>query len=117
MNACPYCHATDRQVKAGINPAGSQRWQCQQCQRRYTPEPVEQGYPTRLRQQALQLYVDGLSYRRIARHLKIDHKTVSHWVKAHTDQLPEAPVPEDVNNAELDELFTFVGKKKTSSTS
>lgn len=74
------------------------------------------GYPEALRQQAVKLYVDGMNYRRIARHLRVDHKSVINWVKAYTDQLPPAPVPSDVNNAELDELFTFVGKKKTVST-
>ena len=98
MNTCPYCHRSDHQIKSGINPSGSQRWKCQHCQRRYTPKPTEHGYPDRLRQQAVQLYVDGWGYRRIARHLKMDHKTVIHWVKVHTDALAVAPVPSDVNN-------------------
>ena len=65
-----------------------------------------------MRHQAVKLYVDGLSLRRIARHLGVDHKTIGHWVKAHADHLPSAPVPGDVNNAEMDELFTFIGAKK-----
>ena len=113
MNACPYCHAGDRQVKNGQNASGSQRWKCQHCGRKYTPEPHEQGYPNSLREQAVRLYVDGMNYRRIARHLGVDHKSVMHWVTAHSDQLPNAPLPADVNNAEQDELFTFVGRKKT----
>ena len=60
--------------------------------------------------------VDGINYRRIGCLLGVDHKTVIHWVKAYTDQLPLAPVPNDLNNAELDELFTYVEQKKTSST-
>lgn len=67
-----------------------------------------------MRQQAVKWYVDGLSLRRIARHLGVDHKTVGHWVKAHADQLPSAPVPGDVNNAEMDELYSFIGSKKQS---
>ena len=117
MNTCPYCQANRRQVKAGKQPSGSQRWKCQVCGRRYTPEPTEQGYPHALRQQAVKLYVDGLNYRRIARVLSVDHKSVMNWVKAYAAQLPRAPVPKQVENAELDELFTFVGKKKTSSMS
>jgi hypothetical protein len=53
-----------------------------------------------------------MNYRRIGRHLGVDHKSVINWVKAHTDQLPAAALPDDVNNAELDELYTFVGQKK-----
>ena len=113
MNTCPYCKAQDRQVKNGRNASGSQRWKCQHCGRKYTPEPRERGYPDTLRQQAVKMSVDGINYRRIARLLGVDHKTVMNWVKAHTDQLPPAPVPDDVNNAELDELFTFVMVKKT----
>jgi transposase-like protein len=116
MKRCPYCQASERQVKTGKNPSGSQRWKCQACGHKYTPEPVEQGYPEAIRQQAVKLYVDGLNYRRIARHLGVDHKSVIHWVNAYTDQLPPAPLPPQVRNAELDELFTFVGKKKTKPT-
>lgn len=115
MNPCPYCATPDKQVKVGKNDSGSQRWKCRACQRRYTPQPTGHGYPDSVRQQAVKLYVDGLNYRRIARQLGVDHKSVINWVKAHTAQLPPAPVPADVNNAELDELFTFVGQKKTSS--
>jgi transposase-like protein len=116
MNSCPNCHATTRQVKDGSNGSGSQRWKCQPCGRKYTPEPKEQGYPVALRQQAVKLYLEGVNYRRIGRLLEVDHKTIMHWVKAYSDQLPPAPLPTDVNNAELDELFTFIGRKKTSST-
>jgi hypothetical protein len=69
-----------------------------------------------LRQQAVKMSVDGINYRRVGRFLGVDHKTVMHWGKAHIDQLPPAPVPDDLNNAELDELFTFVEQKKRSST-
>jgi transposase-like protein len=116
MITCPYCQSQQRQVKNGKNPAGSQRWKCQWCGRKYTPEPIEHGYPDALRQQAVKMSVDGINYRRIGRFLGVDHKSVMNWVKAHIDQLPPAPVPADLNNAEMDELFTFVGKKKTSST-
>jgi len=44
--------------------------------------------------------------------LGVDRKSVMNWVKAYIAQLPPAPVPTEVNNTELDELFTFVGKKK-----
>jgi uncharacterized protein YjcR len=70
-----------------------------------------------MRKQAVQLYVDGMNLRRIGRHLGIHHRTVSLWIKAHTTRLPEAPLPEEVKEAEMDELFTFIGDKKTGSTS
>jgi len=70
-----------------------------------------------LRERALEMYVDGGNFRRIARHLKVNHQTVANWVTAHAEALPEAPVPGEVNEAEMDELFTFSGSKKMRSTS
>ncbi len=113
---CPNCGATTRQNKAGKTEAGSQRYRCMHCQRKYTPEPKQQGYPVQVRKRALQMYVDGGNFRRIARHLKISHRTVSLWVTDHAEKLPAAPVPEVVKEAEMDELFTFIGDKKTKST-
>ena len=110
---CPYCEAIERQVKAGKNDSGSQRIQCQKCGRRYTPLPNEQGYPEVMRQQAIRQYVDGMNYRRIARHLGIHHKTVMLWTTVHADQLPTAPLPVANDIVEQDELFTFNEAKKT----
>jgi transposase-like protein len=86
------------------------------CQRKYTPEPKQQGYPASLRKQAIEMYVDGGNFRRIARHLKVNHQTIAFWVAQHAASLPTAPVPETVQVAEMDELFTFIGEKKTQST-
>ena len=69
-----------------------------------------------MRAQALQLYVDGMNQRRIARTLGVNHQSVANWIKAHAQQVPPAPLPEHSEISELDELFTFVGAKKTSST-
>ena len=87
------------------------------CQRKYTPKPKQHGYSPDLRKRAVKMYVDGGNFRRIARHLGVNHQTVVNWVTAHAETLPEAPVPENVNEAEMDELFTFIGSKKTQSTS
>jgi hypothetical protein len=48
--------------------------------------------------------------------LKVNPQSVANWVSSYTAKLPKAPLPEKVKKAELDELFTFVGKKKTKST-
>ena len=85
------------------------------CQIKYTPQPKAWAYPDAMRKQALQLYVDGMNLRRIARHLGVHHRTVSLWIQAQADQLPDPPVPSQVKEAEMDELFTFIGDKKTKS--
>lgn len=119
MVQCPHCQSTERQVKVGRNPSGSQRYLCRHCRRKYTPEPKPRGYDEVMRRKALELYVDGMNFRRIGRMLGIAHRTVINWVNAHAARLPDKPpVPGDSQAVhELDELFTFVGSKKTKSTS
>ena len=86
------------------------------CNRKYTPDRKPQGYPASLRKQASEMYVDGSNLRWIARRLKVHHRTVSLWVKEQAEALPATPMPEEVKEAEMDELFTFIGDKKTEST-
>jgi transposase-like protein len=122
MHTCPYCSDTQRQVKVGFNPSGTQRYLCKACGRKYTPEPKFQGYGDDLRRQAVRLYVDGLNLRRIARQLGVVHQTVANWVAAHAATLPDTPPTPPTSPkrplavVELDELYTFEGEKKTAST-
>lgn len=117
MKQCPECGATERQSKAGFTKAGSQRYKCMHCSKKYTPEPKQAGYAEEIRQLAIRMYVDGGNFRRIARHLRVHHQSVINWVNAHVEKLPESPVPETVENVEMDELYTFIVQKKTGFTS
>ena len=114
---CPYCRLTKKQVKNGLNLSGSQKYRCNECRKVYTPQPGLNGYPQETRLLAIRMYVEGNSYRAIARILRVSPQSVVNWVKAYTAKLPDAPVPDQPQTAELDELYTFVGKKKTGSTS
>lgn len=83
----------------------------------YTPEPLPQGYSSEKRMLAIRMYVEGSSQRSIGRILQISPQTVANWITAYTSQLPPAQMPLKPRTAELDEMYTFVGKKKTKSTS
>ena len=64
-----------------------------------------------------EMYIDGLNLRRIGRQMRINHQTVANWINKLTKKIdPEqAPIPElgEWDTVELDELYTFVGQKKT----
>ena len=117
MHQCPYCHGAERQVKSGFNRTGSQRLQCQSCRRQYTPEPNPLGYDDKTREAALKLYLEGNGFRRIGRLLGVNHQSVANWVTAAHARLRakggETPAPEAAGTLEMDELFTFVGSKKS----
>jgi transposase-like protein len=113
---CPKCQSSEGQVKNGLNKSGSQKYWCQRCRSVYTPEPNPNGYPDEVRLLAIRMYVEGNSYNAIGRILKVNPQSVVNWVKHYTANLPAAPVPDKPRIAELDELYTFLGKKKTKST-
>ena len=68
------------------------------CNRKYTPEPKQQGYPESMHKRAAEMYVDGGNLRRIARHLKIAPRTVALWVTDVAEALPNAPMPEQTSS-------------------
>jgi transposase-like protein len=70
------------------------------------------GYDAQTREQALQLYLEGNSLRSIGRILHVHHQSVANWVNATERQLPESVTDQTpTGTVEVDELFTFVGKK------
>jgi transposase-like protein len=80
MPACPHCSSTDHQVKAGLNPSGSQRFLCHGCHKKYTPSPVASGYPDALRKEVVLMCFEGQSFRSIARKKGISTQTVVNWI-------------------------------------
>ena len=114
---CPKCEQKERQYKNGKTQAGSRRYRCSSCGCSYTPEKKVQGYDKALRQKAIKMYIDGAGLRRIGRQLGIHHQTVVNWTQEHAEQLPEVPMPAEVKTAEFDEIFTYIGDKKTESIS
>ena len=116
MRTCPHCHNATL-VKDGLNASGSQRYLCKTCQRIHTPEPKPNGYPKDVREKALRLYLQGMGLRAIGRILNVNHQSVTNWVNAVSDKLePTPPQPTAAEVIEMDELYTFIGAKKTKST-
>lgn len=79
MNSCPQCQSL-KIIKSGIINE-RQRYKCKRCNYNFTVNKlgkrIDQYYVTK----ALQLYLEGLSYREIERILGISHVTIMKWVK------------------------------------
>ena len=86
---------------------------CERCHHYFTPNPKPNGYDVDLKAKALRLCLEGLSFRAIGRQLGVHYQSVINWLNAyHDEKLPhqvEDSTPTDT--VEVDELFTFVGKK------
>lgn len=73
---CSHCGASSL-IKAGRNRSGTQRWQCRTCRRYTTVQPKEHGYSEETREQAVRLYLEGMSLRGTGRFLGVVHQTVA----------------------------------------
>jgi transposase-like protein len=116
--ACPHCQQPQAVIRAGHNRTGSQRYRCQSCAHYFTPQPHPQGIVSALRTHAVQLYLEGTSLRAIGRLLGVHHQSVANWVAAAATTLPaQVGAPPAGDTIEVDELYSFVGKKTSASIS
>jgi transposase len=111
---CKKC-SSENIVKSGV-VGGRQRFRCKECGCNFrlgdnrTDEKIEA-------KKALCIlwYAMGKgSYRMIGRILGLDHSLVYRWIRDFGSGLPEPKVPNDVKEVEFDEVWHFVGLKKTS---
>ncbi|MBA2607036.1 MAG: IS1 family transposase [Acidobacteria bacterium] len=111
---CPSCETNERQIKTGRNRSGTQRMLCRDCGGTYTIEPKPHGYSKEVREKAVRMYVEGNNFRRIGRLLGVNHQSVVNWVTAYHEKIKQsAAVPKKTQTIEMDELWSFVGEKKT----
>ena len=86
---------------------------CESCQRYFTPYKKPMGYDPVLKVHAVQMCLEGMSFRGVGRTLGVNFQSVINWFTQAHDQLPhrvEDQTPTET--VEIDELFTFVGKKR-----
>ncbi len=79
ISNCPRCNSTQI-VKSGI-VNNRQRYRCKKCNYFFTVNKLGKKIDDYYVTKALQLYMEGLSYREIERILGISHVAISNWVK------------------------------------
>lgn len=107
ISSCPKCNETQI-VKSGIIK-DRQRYLCKKCNYYFTVNKIGKKIDNYYITKALQLYLEGLSYREIERIIGVSHVTVSNWVKEfkvkkppHNDYHPTYKI---FNHAELVEYL------------
>jgi transposase-like protein len=110
--ACPKCQS-EVLIKSGV-VKGRQRYRCKNCNYSFTVlkegKQIDPYYVIK----ALQLYIEGVTYREIERILGISHVTVMNWVKKYSIKMPENndyhPTYKVLTHAEL---LDFLGDKNS----
>jgi transposase-like protein len=109
---CPRCKSNDK-VKNGIIK-GVQRYRCKECEYNFTVEKRSGEYSNDIKRKALQLYLEGLGFRSIGRILSVSNVSVLNWIKEFGKEVKDLQSDDKtVEYAELDEMHSFIGNKKT----
>lgn len=105
--ACPKCQ-NNQVVKSGVIN-NRQRFLCKKCTYYFTVNKLGKKIDNYYVTKALQLYLEGLSYREIERILGVSHVTVSNWVKEYKIARPSSndyhPTYKIYNHLELVEFL------------
>ena len=84
---CPKCDSKQC-VKSGIVKS-RQRFKCKKCNYYFTVEKIGKAIDPYFVTKALQLYIEGVSYREIERLLGISHVSVMNWVRKYQVKVPQ----------------------------
>ncbi|KEZ94060.1 IS1/IS1595 family N-terminal zinc-binding domain-containing protein [Nonlabens ulvanivorans] len=108
MRVCPSC-SSENHIKSGIIN-NRQRYKCKDCNYFFTVDKIGKKIDDYYVNKALQLYLEGLTYREIERILGISHVSILNWVKKYNIKRPSNtkyhPTYKILNAVELGEYFS-----------
>ena len=109
---CSKCNC-EKNTKNGF-VKGIQRYKCKNCGYNYTVEKRSGEYSKETKRKALQLYLEGLGFRSIGRVLGVSNVSVLYWIRDFGEKVKELqPDNNSIKFAELDEMHSYIGNKKT----
>jgi len=113
MPNCKKCNS-GRTVKNGI-VANKQRYKCKDCgcNFRLGDDRTNDNVAAKKALCYLLYAMAKGSYRMLGRILNIDHTLVYRWIRSFGKSLPEPTVSGEIQHMEFDEMWHFVGSKKT----
>ena len=108
---CKKC-SSSRYVKNG-NVRGMQRYKCKECGCNFTNTKLR-GCSPEMNALAVLLYSMGKSsFRWLGKLFKVAHTSVYKWIILYAKKLPRPPVPDELREVEIDEMWHFIDSKKT----
>lgn len=111
MFKCLFCKSSNL-VKNG-KPRGKQRWKCKDCKKNSLEGKK---YSIEQKKRVIKAYTRGMGIRAIADMENMDNELVLYWIKKIGNRIKEIKGREPrrsdyVEVIEMDELFTYAGKK------
>lgn len=86
---CPHCNSTNISRNGIVKE--KQRYKCKACNYNFTVDKPGKNIESYFVTKALQLYLEGISFREIERLLGISHVSVMNWVNKYQVMVPDHP--------------------------
>ena len=110
-NSCPKCKEKNI-VKSGIINE-RQRFLCKNCNYYFTVKKLGKQIDDYFVTKALQLYLEGLSFREIERIIGVSHVTISSWIKKYNlKRPPHSDFHTSYKVFKQNELIEFIQKEE-----
>ena len=108
---CPSC-ASRHVVKNGTTRNRKQKYLCRECGRQFIRDYSYQGCRTEIRSLIIPMTLNGSGIRDITRVLRVSINTVLKIIREQASRTPEPEVPARLADVEVDEMWSFVEKKR-----
>jgi insertion element IS1 protein InsB len=108
---CPRCGSLAIK-KNGRSKQGKQRFRCNYCFRQFLTDYSYQGCRPEVRQLIVPMTLNGSGIRDITRVLGVSINTVLKTIKQAASKASEPRLPGRVTDLQVDEMWSFVGKKE-----
>lgn len=109
--ACPSC-ASRHVVKNGTTSNRKQKYLCRACPRQFIRDYSYQGCRVEIRSLIIPMTLNGSGIRDITRVLRISINTVLKVIREQAFVTPEPQQPSRLADVEVDEMWSFVEKKR-----
>lgn len=108
---CPRCSRGNIK-KNGTTSQGKQKYLCQVCRRQFITDYRYQGCRPSVVARIVPLSLNGCGIRDITRVLGVSPNTVLKTLRRHAAKLKRPRLPPHIAELEVDEMWSFVGKKE-----
>ena len=108
---CPACSSLNIK-KNGINKQTKQRYRCNDCGKQFIVKYSYRAYLKYVRELVVPMCLNGSGIRDTARVLRVSATTVMKLIREQAKNLPSEKLANRIADVELDEMWSFVEKKK-----
>ena len=115
MINCKRCKS--EQIKRNGKVRDKQRYKCKECHLNFVEgdKRVKTDLPIKKALAVILYSIGKASFRMLGKLFNCSHSLIYRWISKEAEMLPEPSIDADIREIEFDEMWHFIGSKKTKS--